>query len=65
MRIEQAADVVMFIYRPDMYGIRAADGTSFERHAEIIIDKQRNGLPGSVYLMWKAERATYEPLVPR
>ena len=64
LRIEQAADVVMFIYRPDMYGIRAADGTSFERHAEIIIDKQRNGLPGSVYLRWNAFSATYESFGP-
>ena len=64
LRIEQAADVVMFIYRPDMYGIRAADGTSFERHAEIIIDKQRNGLPGSVYLRWNSFSATYESFGP-
>ena len=64
LRIEQAADVVMFIYRPDMYGIREADGTSFERHAEIIIDKQRNGLPGSVYLRWNAFSATYESFRP-
>ena len=63
LRIEQAADVVMFIYRPDMYGIRSADGTSFERHAEIIIAKQRNGPPGSVYLSWNAFSATYESFV--
>ena len=64
LRIEQAADVVMFIYRPDIYGIRAADGTSFERHAEIIIDKQRNGPLGSVYLRWNASSATYESFGP-
>ena len=64
LRIEQAADVVMFIYRPDIYGIRAADGTSFESHAEIIIDKQRNGPPGSVYLRWNAFSATYESFGP-
>ena len=64
LRIEQAADVVMFIYRPDMYGIRAADETSFERHAEIIIAKQRNGPLGSVYLSWNAFSATYESFVP-
>ena len=62
--IEQAADVVMFIYRPDLYGLTSPDGESLERLAEIIIDKQRNGPPGSVYLMWNAESATYEPLVP-
>ena len=62
--IEQAADVVMFIYRPAMYGLTAPDGESLENLAEIIIDKQRNGPPCSVYLRWNAESATYEPLVP-
>ena len=62
--IEQAADVVMFIYRPDMYGLTSPDGKSFEDFAEIIIDKQRNGPPCSVSLKWNAESATYEPLAP-
>ena len=55
----------MFIYRPDMYGLTSPDGESLEGIAEIIIDKQRNGPPGSVNLMWKAESATYEPLMPK
>ena len=63
--IEQAADVVTFIYRPDMYGLTAPDGESLEAFAEIIIAKQRNGPPGSVYLMWNAESATYESIVPK
>ena len=63
--IEQAADVVTFIYRPDMYGLTAPDGESLEDFAEIIIAKQRNGPPGSVYLMWNAESATYESIVPK
>ncbi len=63
-RIEQAADVVMFIYRPDMYGITSPDGESLESLAEIIIDKQRNGPPCSVTLKWNAECATYESLAP-
>ena len=63
--IEQAADVVMFIYRPDMYGLTSPDGESLEDFAEIIIAKQRNGPPGSVYLMWNAESATYESIVPK
>ena len=29
--IERAADAVIFIYRPDIYGIRVATGTSLER----------------------------------
>ena len=59
--IEPAADVVMLLYRPDMYGLKAADGASLEGVAEIIIAKQRNGPSGSVNLIWNAESATYEP----
>ena len=62
--IEQAADVVMFIYRPDLYRLTSSDGESLEGFAEIIIDKQRNGPPCSVTLKWNVESATYEPLVP-
>lgn len=58
--IEQAADVVMFLYRPDMYGLTSPDGESREGITEIIIAKQRNGPPSSVYLRWNAESATYE-----
>ena len=53
--VEQAADVVMFIYRPGMYGLTAPDGESLESLAEIIIDKQRNGPPCSVTLKWNAD----------
>lgn len=63
--IERAADAVIFIYRPDIYGIRAATGTSLERLTEIIIDKQRNGLPSSVSLRWNAFSATYESFGPK
>lgn len=62
--IEQTADMVMFIYRPAMYGLTSPDGESLENLAEVIIDKQRNGPPCSVYLRWNAESATYEPLAP-
>ncbi|MEE2874378.1 MAG: replicative DNA helicase [Candidatus Latescibacterota bacterium] len=60
--IEQDADVVMFIYRPDIYGLKSPDGASLEGIAEIIIGKQRNGPVGSVHMMWNAESATYEQM---
>jgi replicative DNA helicase len=44
--LEQDADVVMFIYRPDKYGIEDA----VPDEAEIIFAKQRNGPVGSAYL---------------
>ena len=62
--IEQDADVVMFIYRPDIYGLKSAEGGSLEGMAEIIIGKQRNGPTGSAHLMWNAECASYENMAP-
>ncbi len=60
--IEQDADVVMFIYRPDLYGIKGENGASLEGIAEVIIGKQRNGPTGSVHLAWNMHSATYDEL---
>jgi replicative DNA helicase len=62
--IEQDSDVVLFIYRPEMYHLKSAEGGSMEGIAEIIIGKQRNGPTGSVHLMWNSECASYETLAP-
>ena len=62
--LEQDADVVMFIYRPEMYGLKSPDGESLEGLAQIIIGKQRNGPIGSVDLMWNKESATYDAMAP-
>ena len=62
--LEQDADVVMFIYRPEMYGLKSPDGESLEGTAEIIVGKQRNGPVDSVPLMWNKESATYEMMAP-
>jgi replicative DNA helicase len=45
--IEQDADMVMFLYRPEYYGLDTAeDGTSLIGKGEIIISKYRNGKIG-------------------
>ena len=62
--LEQDADVVMFIYRPEMYELKSPDGESLEGIAEIIIGKQRNGPVGSVNLAWNKESATFEAMAP-
>lgn len=61
--IEQDADVVMFIYRAERYGITVdEDGSSTEGLAEIIIGKQRNGPIGTVKLAFVNQYARFENL---
>ena len=61
--IEQDADVVMFVYRPEVYQIlKFEDGNSTENVAEIIIGKQRNGPIGNIRLMFHKEYASFEEL---
>lgn len=51
--IEQDADMVMFIYRPEYYGFETdEDGNSTAGMAELIIAKQRNGPTGNVKLQF-------------
>ena len=60
--IEQDADVVLFVHRPEMYGQNEVDGKSTEGVAEIIIGKQRNGPTGSVDLAFIKKYARFENL---
>ncbi len=58
--IEQDADVVMFVNRPERYGIKEfEDGTPTENMAEIIIGKQRNGPVGTVRLAFQKDYARF------
>jgi replicative DNA helicase len=58
--IEQDADIVMFLYRPEVYDIRDEEGNTQEGVAEIIIGKQRNGPTGSVFLTWLGQYGRFE-----
>ncbi|MBX3008983.1 MAG: replicative DNA helicase [Melioribacteraceae bacterium] len=65
--IEQDADVVLFLYRPEVYGITQytggdMSGQSTEGIAEIIVGKQRNGPIGEVKLRFIKEYARFENL---
>jgi replicative DNA helicase len=57
--IEQDADVVLFVYRPEVY---ETDPSKMDGKAEIIIAKQRNGPTGSVDLAFLRECTRFESL---
>jgi replicative DNA helicase len=54
--LEQDADIVMFIYRPDQY----ESDTLKQNIAEIIVAKHRNGPVGSVELVFRKPLAKFE-----
>ncbi len=62
--IEQDADVVLFLNRPEIYGMKnfSSDGTPTEGIAEVIIGKQRNGPVGERRLAFIKEYARFENL---
>lgn len=59
--IEQDADMVCFIHRPEYYKIYQDDkGHDLRGMAEIIIAKHRNGATGDVLLRFKGEFARFQ-----
>jgi replicative DNA helicase len=64
--LEQDADLVMFLYRPEYY-VTSQDAREKDLvgRAELIIGKQRNGPTGSVDLFFRKECTRFEPLSER
>ena len=63
--IEQDADIVSFIYRPEYYGIHEWDddsGVPADGQAELIIAKHRNGSLENVRLRFEASMARFSNL---
>jgi replicative DNA helicase len=63
--IEQDADVVVFIHRPEMYQKEDSDGRSLEGIAEIIVAKHRNGPTGTVDLHFEKSITRFDNLSER
>jgi replicative DNA helicase len=63
--IEQDADIVTFIHRPDYYGITEDEsGNSLLGVAEIIVAKHRNGATADIHLRFKKELAKFMDMEP-
>jgi replicative DNA helicase len=60
--IEQDADVVMFIYRPNFFKLDAAPEERDQ--AEILIAKQRNGPTDKVRFVFKSRQTRFEEAAP-
>jgi len=59
--IEQDADIIMFVYRDEVYNKKPEN----EGHAELIIAKQRNGPTGTVNLTFLHEFTRFENFAHR
>jgi replicative DNA helicase len=58
--IEQDADVVLFIHRPEMYQKEDSEGNSLEGIAEVIVGKHRNGPTGTVNLYFHKQFTRFD-----
>jgi replicative DNA helicase len=56
--IEQDADVILFIYRDEVYNQESPS----KGIAEVIIGKQRNGPLGNIKLSWQGEFTKFDNL---
>jgi len=63
--LEQDADVVLFIFREDMYATDGERNPESEGIAELIIGKQRNGPTGTVRVAFLKQYTRFENLAPR
>ena len=59
--IEQDADMVIFLHRPEYYGIHMTDdGKDYRGKAEVIISKHRKGATGIITMDFKGEFTRFE-----
>ncbi len=58
--IEQDADIVMFIFRPEYYNLPDDENGSVANRADIIIAKHRSGSTGEIYLNFRKDFVKFE-----
>lgn len=63
--LEQDADIVMFIFRAEMYNTPEDHNVDDENKATIIVGKQRNGPTGDVDLAFLKSFTRFESLAPQ
>lgn len=61
--IEQDANIIMFLYREDVYKIQAGD-TNLDGMAEVIIAKNRDGVTGTVRLGFEGHMGRFTNAIP-
>lgn len=57
--IEYDADVVMFVYRPEMYGIQVSNGRDTRGLAYVIVGKNRDGGTPDIEMRYDGPRTTF------
>jgi replicative DNA helicase len=63
--LEESADVVMFIYRPEVYGMTEDDsGNSLIGRTEVIVAKNRNGTTGDMIFSFNNSIPRFEEYEP-
>lgn len=60
--IEQTADIILFIYREDYYGLLDDEGYVEDHRAQITVAKNRHGRTTQVYLYWDPEHTAFRNL---
>lgn len=59
--IEQDANMIWFVYRPEVYGIDVtSDGTATENYMELIVSKNRRGRMGTIPLRCSLDKSLIE-----
>ncbi len=62
--LEQDADLIIFLYRPERYKEQSELSPEQQNLAEVIVGKQRNGPTGTVHLTFIPEYASFENRAP-